>query len=154
MPSPVALVRRRLKTTGAGDTFDGDDVGWYLDLEYRFLGHFAFGMTALDLGETNEFFNGADTRIQVDGFGFYVRAFVPLTDKLTAYARLGEISYDVEIDPGFNSFFPFNDSATEFGAGLDFGLTDKLALRVEGRILNGDADERGSLTTLGLAYKF
>ena len=139
---------------GAGDVFDGSDVGWSFDLEYRFLGHFAFGLTVLDLGETSEPFNGADTRIQVDGAGLYVRAFAPLTDRLTVYARVGEISYEVEIDPGFNSFFPFNDSAIEYGAGLDFGLTDNLALRLEGRILNGEADERGSLTSIGLAYKF
>ncbi|MEO1201704.1 MAG: outer membrane beta-barrel protein [Pseudomonadota bacterium] len=137
-----------------GDTFDGSDFGWNLDIEWRFIEYIAIGANWTSLGEDTDSFNGTDTTIGVDGFGFFVRGYLPLTSNLTLHARYGETNYSVDIDPGFNTVFPFNDSAKDFGIGGDLYLNDRLALRLETRWLDGPSQEAGGLTTFGLRWQF
>ncbi len=72
-----------------GDTFDGNDIGWNVDLEWRFIEYAAIGFNFTSLGEDSDDFNGANTTIGVDGFGFFVRGYLPVTPNLTFHARYG-----------------------------------------------------------------
>lgn len=137
-----------------GDTFDGSDVGWNLDLEWRFIEYLAIGFNWTTLGEDTDDFNGTQTTIGVDGFGFYLRGYLPVSEKFTLHARYGETNYSVDIDPGVGTAFPFNDSAKDFGIGADYYLNERLALRLEARWLDGPNKEAGNLTTFGLRWQF
>ena len=137
-----------------GDTFDGSDIGWNVDLEWRFIENLSLGMNFTSLGEDSDDFNGADTTIGVDGFGFFVRGYLPVSSNLTFHARSGETNYSVDIDPGFDSFFPFSDSAKDFGFGGDYYLNENFAVRLETRWLDGPNQEAGSLTTIGMRWQF
>ena len=137
-----------------GDTFDGSDFGWNLDLEWRFIENLAVGVNWISLGEDSDSLNGTETTIGVDGFGAYVRGYLPVTKRITLHARYGETNYNVDIDPGIGSVFPFSDSAKDFGAGGDFNFTENLAVRVEVRWLDGPDQEAGGLTTIGLRWQF
>ncbi|MEO0367072.1 MAG: hypothetical protein AAF265_16460, partial [Pseudomonadota bacterium] len=46
---------------GPGDTFDGSDTGYNIDLEWRFIKYLAIGFNYVDFGKDTEFFNGEDT---------------------------------------------------------------------------------------------
>ena len=137
-----------------GDTFDGSDFGWNLDVEWRFIEYVAFGINWTSLGEDTDDFNGAQTTIGVDGFGAYVRGYWPVTPQVTLHARVGETNYSVDIEPGIGTFFPFNDDADDFGIGGDYYVNDNLAVRLETRWLDGPDKEAGGLTTIGLRWQF
>lgn len=137
-----------------GDTFDGSDIGWNLDLEWRFIKNLAVGGNWTSFGEDTDNFNGAETTIDVDGFGLFLRGYWPVTPKFTLHARYGETSYNVDIDPGIGTVFPFNDSAKDFGIGGDYYVNDNLAVRIEARRLDGPNKEAGGLTAIGLRWQF
>ena len=138
-----------------GDTFDGSDVGWNLDAEWRFVEYVAIGFNAISLGEDSDFFNGDDTTIGVDGFGFYLRGYWPVTDRVTLHARYGETNYDVDIDPGVGTAFPFNSQdAKDVGVGADYYINDNVAIRFEARWLDGPNKEQGGLTGIGIRWQF
>ncbi len=137
-----------------GDTFDGSDFGWNLDIEWRFVEYVAVGLNWTSLGEDTEDFNAAQTTIGVDGFGAYVRGYWPVTANVTLHARYGETNYSVDIDPGIGSIFPFSDDAKDFGIGGDYYVNENLAVRVEARWLDGPDKEAGGLTTIGLRWQF
>ncbi len=136
------------------DRFDGSDFGWNLDVEWRFFKHVAVGANWTSFGEDTDDFNGAETTIGIDGFGFFVRGYLPVTPRLTLHTRYGETSYNVDIDPGIDTVFPLNDSANDFGIGGDFYINDHLAVRFEARWLDGSNQETAGLTTLGLRWQF
>lgn len=135
-----------------GDTFEGRDFGWNLDVEWRFIKHLAIGANFTFLGEDTDDFNGARTTIGVNGFGLYLRGYWPVTPSVTLHARYGDTGYNVDIEPGADSFFL--DSARDYGVGGDFFLNDNIALRFETRWLDGPRQEAGGLTTIGLRWQF
>ncbi len=137
-----------------GDTFDGSGTAINVDIEWRFLRNLSVGMTVGTLGEDTDDFNGAETTIEVDTFGFFLRGLLPVGERVTLHARYGLTSYSVDIDPGFNSIFPFSDDADDFGIGIDYAFSDSAAIRLETRILDGDNQESGGLTTIGLRWQF
>ena len=137
-----------------GDTFDGDDLGWNVDVEWRFIRHLAVGVNWTSLGEATDDFNGTETTIGVDGIGLYVRGYLPVTSRLTLHARYGETNYNVDIDPGTDTLFPFSDSAKDLGIGGDYAVNENLAVRLEARWLDGPSQEAGSLASIGLRWQF
>ncbi|MEO1319544.1 MAG: outer membrane beta-barrel protein [Pseudomonadota bacterium] len=137
---------------GPDDVFDGSDTGWNLEVEYRFSTYFALGVSRTSFGEDTDFFNGADTNIEVDGTGYFIRGYLPVSDRFTLSARFGETAYDADVEPGGGNFFP--DSAIDFGGAADFSINERLAFRLEHRLLDGDRQEEGSITTIGLRWQF
>lgn len=137
-----------------GDTFDGSGFGWNMDFEWRFIEYLAAGGSRTSLGEATDNFNGAETTISVDGYGLYIRGYLPVTQKLVLHARYGETSYSVDIEPGAGTVFPFNSSAKDYGVGGDYYVNDNLAIRIEARRLDGPSQEEGALTTIGLRWQF
>ncbi|MEO0615235.1 MAG: outer membrane beta-barrel protein [Pseudomonadota bacterium] len=137
---------------GPNDVFDGSDTGWNLEVEYRVSTYFGLGFNRTSFGEDSDFFNGTDTTIEVDGTGYFIRGYLPVSDRVTLSARLGETAYDADVEPGGGNFFP--DSAVDYGVAADFNFNESLALRVEHRLLDGDRQEEGSITTIGLRWQF
>ena len=136
------------------DTFDGSDLGFSLDGEWRFLRYLGLGFSMTDFGEDTDQFNGTATTIGVDGFGFFLRGYLPVNERIVLHARVGGFSYNSDVDPGVTTVFPFSDSADEWGVGADFRITQGWAVRVEHRELDGDNAEEGSLTGIGVSYQF
>ena len=140
---------------GPDATFDGSDLGWNLDIEWRFIEYLAIGMNVTSLGQDTDDVAGTATTIDVDGFGFYLRGYWPVSERVTLHARYGETNYSVDIDPGVGTAFPFNsESAKDFGFGGDYYFNDRFAARFEARWLDGPNKEAGSLITLGLRWQF
>lgn len=137
---------------GPGETFDGSDTGWNLEMEFRIHEYFAFGFNRTSFGQDTDLFNGTDTTIEVDGSGYFVRGYLPVTPRLTLSARYGETFYDADLEPGGGSFL--FDAAKDYGIAADVYFTDHLALRAEGRLLDGDNQEAGSIATMGLRWQF
>ncbi|MEL7312923.1 MAG: outer membrane beta-barrel protein [Pseudomonadota bacterium] len=140
---------------GPGDTFDGSDTGYNIDLEWRFIEYLAIGINYVDFGKDTEFFNGEDTTIEVTGNGYYARGYLPLNDRFMLHATLGELSYRSTVNgfqPGF--LLPFAESATAFGAGADFSLSKHWSLRFDHRWYDGDNREEGAMTTLGIRWQY
>lgn len=137
---------------GPNDVFDGSDTGWNIELEYRIATYFALGFSRTKFGEDTQFFNGADTTIEVDGTGFFFRGYLPVSDRVTLSLRFGETAYDADVEPGTGNFL--FDSALDYGIAGDFNFNESLALRLEHRILDGERQEEGSITTIGLRWQF
>lgn len=137
---------------GPDNRFDGEGFGTNLDIEWRFIRYLAIGMNFTSLGEDTDLFNGVDTKIEVRGFGVFVRGYLPVSPNFTLFARFGDTSYNANLDPGGSSFF--TSSALDFGFGADYYFNDNLSLRGEARWLDGSRQEAGSITTLGVRWQF
>lgn len=131
-------------------SFEGDDIGWSLDLEYRFTAHVAFGLGVFSLGKASDDVDNVATTIEAGGTGLFLRGIIPVSESVEIYARLGRAIYSADIEPaGFDL-----DDGTEIGIGIDVALAEKWAVRLEGRQINGDDDEDGGLATVGVTYRF
>jgi len=134
------------------DTFDGNAFGFSLDVEYRFTDHLALGAGVFSLGTADDNFDAVNTEITAKGIGVYGRVIAPLSDAIELYGRIGSYNYTADLEPGGNNFF--GEDAVEFGAGLDFGRSERISFRVEARYFDGVRDESGALLTAGFNYRF
>lgn len=140
--------------------FGGYQFNSYLALEggYFDLGEFSFTSTTQPPGT----FNG---KIELRGVNLDVVGFVPITEKFSAFARIG-VNYAEARDKfnGTGSVHVLSPNAKErdtnpkVGAGLQYAFTDKLAMRLEAeRYRIGDAvGNKGDidLLSVGLVYRF
>ncbi|MEL7312803.1 MAG: outer membrane beta-barrel protein [Pseudomonadota bacterium] len=162
MENPTGFVvagtigRSRIQDEDApDDTFDGRDKGYNFDFEWRFIENFALGMNIANFGEDTDFFNGEDTTLEVYGFGFYARGYLPLNERWTLHATLGRFAYETEAN-GFSTsvIIPFNGDANSFGAGVDYALNKNWAVRFDQRWYDGGDQEEGMLTTVGFRWQY
>ncbi|MEL6948555.1 MAG: hypothetical protein AAGM16_00340 [Pseudomonadota bacterium] len=114
--------------------------------------YFGLGLNRTSFGEDTDFFNGTDTTIEVEGTGYFLRGYLPVSDRVTLSLRFGETAYDADVDPGFGTFL--FDNAIDYGIAGDFNFNESLALRLEHRILDGERQEEGSITTIGVRWQF
>lgn len=138
------------------ETFSGNGFGFSAEVEYRFTPNFALGFGGFSLGRADDTFNGVDTTIQVRGYEFFGRLIYPTSDRVDVYGRLGAASYSADIDPGSVSISDalFGQEAVDIGIGVDFHRKSNLALRLEGRYMNGSKEETGALLSIGINYLF
>lgn len=141
-----------LKDRDGPETFEGNGFAYDLGLEYRFVPRFALGIDLFSLGSASDTFGGVDTEIEAEGVDFFGRLVFPLSEAVEIYGRLGAVIYHTDVTPG-DSIDIFGEDGTSFGAGLDIGRED-LALRLEGRYIDGSRDESGALLTAGFSYRF
>lgn len=149
----VGLGASVIRDEDGSETFRDEAFGWTLGGDYRFNDHFSLGFGIFSLGEGEDNFNGQTTTIEVRGYDVRGRAFLPLSENVDLFGLLGVVSYYVDIDPGV-SFNPFGSGAWEAGVGLDVHTSNNLAIRFEGRFMNGDRDESAGLLTIGFNYTF
>lgn len=148
----VGLGSSTVKDVDGTESFDGSAFGFSIEGEYRFAPYFALGLGYVNFGSPNDIFNSVDTEITVDGFGVFGRLILPVSDSVDLYARIGNISYYADAEPGGSNFF--GDDASEFGLGLDVGRGGAYALRIEARHFDGTRDESGTLITAGFSFRF
>ena len=134
------------------DEFSATDFGALLGVEYRFVENFALGINIFNLGSPSDFFDGAETTIDVKGVDLVGRIILPVSDTVEIYGLIGGASYTADLEPGGSN--GFGEDAWEFGAGLDLNTSEDFAVRFEGRYFSGPRDEAGSLITIGFSYRF
>lgn len=143
----------KIRDRDSSGNFNGSDTGYSLEGEYRFTPNFALGLSIFDLGKADDTVNSVPTTIEVDGFGFFVRGIIPVSNTVDIYGRLGRINYEADVTPGGSTGL-FGEDANEIGAGVDIGHGEHFSYRIEGRYFDGPRDESGALFTVGLSYRF
>ncbi len=149
---------------------DTKDVGFKIYGGYQFNRYLAVESGYFDLGEfdfvaTTLPTGALDGRIKMRGINFDLVGTLPITDKLSAFAR-GGVAYTEVKDRfrGSGAVVVFDthrenkDTDYKFGAGMEYAITDNLGLRLEGERYrvndavghNADVD----LYSLGLLYRF
>ncbi len=143
-----------------GKIFAGYQMNRYVGLEggYFDLGRFGFTANTLPTGALNG-------RIKLRGFNLDLVGRLPVTEKLSAFARVGVNRAEArDTFTGTGSVFVRNpnpsrrDSNAKFGLGLEYAFTEAVSMRVEAERYrvndavgnNGDID----LVSLGLVYHF
>ncbi len=146
----------RIRDKDGSDTFSGNGFGLMAEVEYRFTSNLALGFGGFSLGRADDSFGGVDTEIEVRGYELFGRLIYPASDSVDVYGRIGAANYFVDIEPGSVGLDDalFGDDALEIGFGVDFSRREKLAIRLEGRYLNGGDDETGTLLVVGFNYLF
>ena len=142
-----------IRDEDGAETFRDEAFGWTIGFDYRFNENISLGMGLFSLGEGEDDFNGQLTTIEVAGFEFNGRLYLPVSEKADLFLVAGVVSYYTDINPGF-SFDPFGSEAWEAGLGADFYTDENLAIRIEGRFFNGRRDESAGLLTIGFNYTF
>ncbi|MET0963425.1 MAG: outer membrane beta-barrel protein [Noviherbaspirillum sp.] len=146
-------------STGA-KIFGGYQFNRYLALEggYFSLGKFGYTATTLPAGTLSG-------DIKVQGLNLDVVGILPLTDKLSAFARAGVTH--AQARDNFSSTGLVNrpssspskrDTNYKFGVGVQYAVTDRLELRgeVERYRINDAIGNKGDidLASVGLVYRF
>jgi OOP family OmpA-OmpF porin len=146
--------------SAAGKIFGGYQVNRYMALEggYFNLGKFGYTASTSPAGSLS-----GDIRLQ--GLNLDVVGILPLTDRFSAFGRIGVIhtqARDNFSSTGLvnraSSSPRQNDTGYKFGAGVQYAFTDRLAVRGEVERYrindaignNGDVD----MATVGLVYRF
>ncbi len=135
------------------ETFRGNSFAYKSGIEYRLGNSVAIGFNYFDLGKANDTVGGVDTDISVDGVDFHLRFVLTPEQKTEFYALVGSAIYDADVSTG-GSFSLFGDGAWEIGAGIDYFISERTAIRFEGRFLNGERDESGGFATVGFNFRF
>ncbi|MET0356144.1 MAG: OmpA family protein [Cellvibrio sp.] len=145
---------------GGYKLYGGYDFNRYISLEggYFDLGDFQFNHTTIPAGLLK-------TNMQVRGINLDVVGHLPLSEKLSAFARLG-VNYALTQDT-FTGTGAANvlggklsdrDTFPKAGVGLQYKFNDAWALRIESeryRISNAITDHNNiDLFSIGVVYKF
>ena len=156
--------------TVTSTTSDNRDIGYKLFSGYQInpnfaveggffdLGRFGYGSTTIPTGT----FNGS-TRVR--GLNLDLLGMVPLSERLSAFARIGAAYARSRANFSSTGAVPFGTSSStrngtdlKYGLGLQYALTDALALRgeVERYRINDPLRNRGNvnMVSLGLIYRF
>lgn len=150
---------------------DTKDVGFKLYGGYQFTPFFALEAGYFDLGSYN-----LDTAILppgmllsdmgVRGINFDAVVTIPVTEKLSAFARAGMNKIELDSDyfgsgSAANGVYPSGsrrDTHEKFGVGVAYELTDKVSVRVEAERYNLQdvirRDGNVNLYSAGLVYSF
>lgn len=149
------------------NTIDG---GYKLYGGYQFNPHVSLEAGYFDLGEFQ--FNHITipdglmkTNMQVRGFNLDVVGYLPFTEKLSAFGRLGvtrALTQDTFTGTGaataFGGKLSDRDTFPKAGVGLEYKFTDNLSMRLESeryRISNALTDHNNiDLFSVGVVYRF
>ena len=156
--------------SGIAITGDERDLGYKLFGGYQFNKHFALEGGYFDLGNFDFTANTIplgtlEGKIKLKGLNLDLVGFLPLTEKLSAFGRVGANyaeAKDTFNGTGFvNVLSPSakeRDTNLKLGVGLQYAFTDSLAMRVEAERyrINDAVGNKGDidLFSVGLVYKF
>jgi OOP family OmpA-OmpF porin len=161
VPTPIPHAFLSDDTTGRGyKLYGGYQINEYLSLEggYFDLGKFQFNNTIAPNGLL-------ESDMKVRGVNMDVVGYLPFTEKLSAFGRLG-VTYALTQDTFTTTNAPSvrpgklsqRDTLPKAGVGLEYKFNDALAMRVEAeryRISNALTDHNDiDLYSVGLVYRF
>lgn len=145
---------------GGGKLFTGYQFNRYVSLEggYFDLGEFQFNAVTAPAGLLS-------TNMQVRGFNLDLVGYLPFTEKLSAFGRLGvthALTQDTFTGTGAASVLGGKlhdrDEFGKAGVGLQYNFTDSFAMRLEAeryRISNATYDHNNiDLYSVGFVYRF
>jgi OmpA-OmpF porin, OOP family len=154
------IVRDNTIDGGAGKLFGGYQINRYLSLEagYFNLEEFQFYATTRPAGAIH-------TNMQVRGVNLDVVGYAPLTENLSAFARLGvtraltQNTFDASgAAAGMKGKLSDRDTFPKAGVGLEYKFTDSFSMRAEAeryRISNAVGDHNNiDLYSVGVVYRF
>lgn len=135
------------------DTDDIEDLGFNVDVDdtwglnafagYRFTRYFAWEGNFNWYDDFDVEANGFDFEVKIWTLMLDLKAMVPVyNDRLVPYLRIGGGYMDAEIDSG-----PVDEDEGDFawnlGGGIDFFVTDRISLGLDGKYVwgTGDLDE-------------
>ena len=146
--------------SAAGKIFGGYQFNRYVALEggYFNLGKFGYTASVSTAGSLSG-------EIKLQGLNLDVVGILPLTDRFSAFGRVGVIhaqARDNFSSTGLVNRAPSsprqNDTGYKFGAGVQYAFTDRLAVRgeVERYRINDAIGNKGDIdmATVGLVYRF
>lgn len=139
--------------TGDLEDFDDDRVSWQAYLGTMFTPHLGIEVGYLDLG------GFSDHGFDIDGNGVTAAGILafPVADRMSLYGKAGQVWWDVDADgpAGFDEHVDGSDWL--YGAGLQVGLAERLALRFEYtrfELDQGSANADLDLATIAVQYLF
>lgn len=156
--------------SGIAISDDDRDTGYKLFGGYQFNRHFALEAGYFNLGEFS--FNATtlplgtlDGKMKLEGLNFDLVGFMPLSEKLSAFGRVG-VNY-AETKDTFSGTGAVNvlspnaekrEANPKVGLGLQYAFTESLAMRVEAERyrINDAVGNKGDidLLSVGLVYRF
>ncbi|MEM9171680.1 MAG: outer membrane beta-barrel protein [Pseudomonadota bacterium] len=142
-----------LRDEDGSEEFEGDSTAIAVDFEWRLMRYLGLGINVTEFGEAEDEFNGVDTTLEANGFGFFVRGILPVSDYVELYARVGRFAYSTDLTPGGGSSFLFNEDADEYGVGIDIRTSTRWSIRLEHRELDGEDRESASYTGIGFRFQ-
>ncbi|MEC8375972.1 MAG: porin family protein [Pseudomonadota bacterium] len=120
------------------DDFDDDKDVWQGIAGYKFNEWIAIEGSYIDFGDYGNDLAGAET----DGYTAAVKGILPLTERFSLYAKLGQLWSETEYNLG--GFSQENDDESLFvGAGLSYAITSNFLVNAEYTVYDTelDADE-------------
>lgn len=146
--------------SAAGKIFGGYQFNRYLALEggYFNLGKFGYTASTSPAGSLSG-------QIKLQGLNLDVVGILPLTDKLSAFGRVGVIYAQARDNFSSTGLVTRpvssareSDTGYKFGAGAQYAFTDRMAVRaeVERHRINDAIGNKGDIdmATVGLVYRF
>lgn len=154
-----------------GSSEDDDDTGWKILGGYQVNPYFGVEASWVDLGEYSikAEVGGANpgqvkSKLDLSGaFNLGVTAGYPFTDRLSAFAKIGAVFWDADVESTASLAFGTasskdDDDGTDlsFGLGIRYYVTDHIALRADWDRyqIGGDADTDVDLWSVAVQYKF
>jgi OOP family OmpA-OmpF porin len=148
---------------------DNRDTGYKLYGGYRFHRNFAVEGGWFDLGHSQYTYNttpagSLNGDLRVRGLNLDLVGILPVSDRFSVFGRVGAAYAQSRSSFGRTGAVPLagarDDKSTnvKFGAGLEYAVTDRLALRgeIERYRINDSLRSRGhiDMASVGLVYSF
>jgi OOP family OmpA-OmpF porin len=136
-------------------SFDDNTFGFKLYGGYRFgvdnaLDYFAIEASWQDLGEFDDNILGSNVELEVDGFTVDVLGFIPLSDRIELFGKIGY--FDFEGDGSIDGIDFGSDD--EDGLSLGFGIDSQIGrISVRGEFTWFDVDDI-DLWTVGIGAQW
>lgn len=120
------------------DDFDDDKDVWQGILGYKFNEWVALEGSFIDFGDYGNDIAGGDT----DGYTAAVKGILPVTDRFSLYAKVGQLWSETEYNLGGISS-DYDDESLFVGAGLSYAITKNFLVNAEYTVYDAelDADE-------------
>ncbi|MEM6640601.1 MAG: outer membrane beta-barrel protein [Pseudomonadota bacterium] len=144
--------RAQLDNEIAGLFLEDDAAALRFGLGYDFGNNIALEGTYVNLGEVESDILGPGNDGTTSGLVLAARFTLPVTETLSASARMGGFFWEAEIDTLDGEFVNEGEDIV-YGVGLDFAATERLALTAAwDRFEFGDSD--ADVIWAGLRFRF
>lgn len=117
------------------DDFDDDKDVWQGLLGYKFNEWVAVEGSFIDFGDYGSDVAGADT----DGYTAAIKGILPLSDRFSLYAKVGQLWSETEYNLGGISN-EYDDESLFVGAGLSYAMTQNFLINAEYTVYDAELD--------------
>jgi len=148
----AAIGRAQVDNQIAGVFLEDDSLAVRFGLGYEFASNIALEGAYVNLGDVEANVFGGVNDAQTDGLTLAARFTLPLTDTLSASARVGAFFWDAEVATPIGTFANTGEDLF-YGLGLDFEASRNLTVTAQwDRFEFGDSD--ADALWAGLRFRF